>query len=54
MAVVGSDSGEIPWLIGVTEGGLVFPEGDRRMLAQRLTELRDQEALRRALAIPVD
>ena len=48
--VVGSDSGEIPWLIGVTEGGLVFPEGDRDMLAQRLTELREQPALRRHLA----
>jgi glycosyltransferase involved in cell wall biosynthesis len=48
--VVGSDSGEIPWLIGLTEGGLVFPEGDREMLAGRLTELRDQPALRRQLA----
>ena len=26
--VVGSDSGEIPWLIELTGGGLVFPEGD--------------------------
>ena len=28
--VVGSDSGEIPWLIGLTGGGLTFPEGDSR------------------------
>ena len=26
--VVGSDSGEIPWLIELTGGGLTFPEGD--------------------------
>ncbi len=33
MPVVGSDSGEIPWLIGLTGGGLVFAEGDRDALA---------------------
>lgn len=48
--VVGSDSGEIPWLIGLTEGGLVFPEGDIETLARQLTELREQPALRRQLA----
>jgi glycosyltransferase involved in cell wall biosynthesis len=48
--VVGSDSGEIPWLIGATEGGLVFPEGDQRLLAKRLAELRDQPELRHRLA----
>jgi glycosyltransferase involved in cell wall biosynthesis len=48
--VVGSDSGEIPWLIGLTGGGLVFAEGDRDMLARRLTELRDSPELRRELA----
>ncbi len=26
--VVGSDSGEIPWLIELTGGGLTFPEGE--------------------------
>jgi glycosyltransferase involved in cell wall biosynthesis len=48
--VVGSDSGEIPWLIELTGGGLVFAEGDRRALAARLTELRERPQLRRELA----
>jgi glycosyltransferase involved in cell wall biosynthesis len=48
--VVGSDSGEIPWLIGLTEGGLVFPEGDREALAGRLVQLREHPALRAELA----
>ena len=48
--VVGSDSGEIPWLIGLTGGGLVFREGDTEMLAARLRELRDDPALRARLA----
>lgn len=48
--VVGSDSGEIPWLIGLTRGGLLFPEGDQRALAERLAALRDDPALRRELA----
>jgi glycosyltransferase involved in cell wall biosynthesis len=48
--VVGSDSGEIPWLIGLTGGGLVFAEGDREALAERLRELRADPALRRRLA----
>lgn len=48
--VVGSDSGEIPWLIGLTGGGLVFPEGDDESLARQLAKLREQPALRRQLA----
>lgn len=48
--VVGSDSGEIPWLIGLTEGGLVFPEGDAAALAERLAQLRADPSLRRRLA----
>ncbi len=48
--VVGSDSGEIPWLIGLTGGGLVFPEGDTQALAARLTELREDPPLRARLA----
>ncbi len=48
--VVGSDSGEIPWLIELTGGGLVFPEGDRELLADRLSALRDAPALRAELA----
>ncbi|HEX4437396.1 MAG TPA: glycosyltransferase family 4 protein [Solirubrobacteraceae bacterium] len=48
--VVGSDSGEIPWLIGLTEGGLVFEEGDVDALSARLEELRGSPELRRRLA----
>jgi glycosyltransferase involved in cell wall biosynthesis len=48
--VVGSDSGAIPWLIGLTGGGLVFPEGDRKGLAAQLARLRLDPALRRQLA----
>ncbi len=48
--VVGSDSGEIPWLIELTGGGLVFAEGDAGALAARLTRLREQPALRAELA----
>ncbi len=48
--VVGSDSGEIPWLIGLTGGGLVFPEGDGDALASRLAELRANPELRKSLA----
>jgi glycosyltransferase involved in cell wall biosynthesis len=48
--VVGSDSGEIPWLIELTGGGLVYPEGDSGALAGRLAELREQPQLRERLA----
>ncbi len=48
--VVGSDSGEIPWLIGMTGGGLTFPEGDSHALAARLAELRGDSELRARLA----
>ena len=37
--VVGSDSGEIPWVIRTTGGGCVFPEGDVAALAALLDEL---------------
>ncbi len=48
--VIGSDSGEIPWLIGLTEGGLIFPEGDVEALARLLGEMRGSPELRRELA----
>jgi glycosyltransferase involved in cell wall biosynthesis len=48
--VIGSDSGEIPWLIGLTEGGMVFAEGDVAALADRLRTLRADPALRARLA----
>ncbi|HSZ70333.1 MAG TPA: glycosyltransferase family 4 protein [Solirubrobacteraceae bacterium] len=48
--VVGSDSGEIPWLIELTGGGRVFPEGDCAALAGQLRALRETPALRAELA----
>ncbi len=48
--VVGSDSGEIPWLIELTGGGVVFPEGDRDALGDALERLRRHPELRRELA----
>lgn len=48
--VVGSDSGEIPWLIGLTEGGVVFPEGDSAALAAQLSKLRESPELRARMA----
>jgi glycosyltransferase involved in cell wall biosynthesis len=48
--VVGSDSGEIPWLVGFTGGGLLYPEGDVAALAGCLERLRADPALRRELA----
>jgi glycosyltransferase involved in cell wall biosynthesis len=48
--VVGSDSGEIPWLIELTGGGLIFAEGDRNALAAQLSRLREDPALRRTLS----
>jgi glycosyltransferase involved in cell wall biosynthesis len=48
--VVGSDSGEIPWLIELTGGGLVFAEGDVARLAEQLERLRADPALRERLA----
>jgi glycosyltransferase involved in cell wall biosynthesis len=48
--VVGSDSGEIPWVIRTTGGGRVVPEGDPAALAKALADLRDDPAQRRLLA----
>ena len=46
--VVGSDSGEIPYVIA--DSGLVFPEGDHSALADRLTQLIQQPEQQQALA----
>ncbi len=46
--VVGSDSGEIPHVIG--EAGLIFPEKDATALAGHLQRLLDDRALRAELA----
>lgn len=48
--VVGSDSGEIPWVIETTGGGLVFQEGNVEQLRRRLVRLRDDAVERRRLA----
>jgi glycosyltransferase involved in cell wall biosynthesis len=48
--VVGADSGEIPWVIQLTGGGVTFPEGDEVALAQALTALRKDPQRRAALA----
>jgi glycosyltransferase involved in cell wall biosynthesis len=48
--VVGSDSGEIPWLIGLTGGGLLYPEGEVAALAGCLERLRAEPALAHELA----
>ncbi|MBC7235610.1 MAG: glycosyltransferase family 4 protein [Chloroflexi bacterium] len=48
VAVIGSDSGEIPNVIG--EAGLVFPEGDAQALANLLATLRDNPDQRQDLA----
>ncbi|KAM3096454.1 hormogonium polysaccharide biosynthesis glycosyltransferase HpsO [Phormidesmis sp. 146-35] len=45
--VIGSDSGEIPNVIG--QAGLVFPEGDVDELSDRLSQLMDQPDLAQAL-----
>jgi glycosyltransferase involved in cell wall biosynthesis len=48
--VVGSDSGEIPWVINTTGGGRVVPEADPGALAAALADLRDHPKERDALA----
>jgi glycosyltransferase involved in cell wall biosynthesis len=48
--VVGSSSGEIPWVVGSTGGGLLFPEGDVAALRERLERLRADPVLRARLA----
>ncbi len=45
--VVGSDSGEIPYVVG--EAGLLFPEGDVEALAARMRALLEDASLREAL-----
>jgi glycosyltransferase involved in cell wall biosynthesis len=46
--VVGSDSGEIPKVIG--DAGLIFPEGDVGALRERLASLMDRPELATRLA----
>ncbi len=49
-AVIGSDSGEIPNLIRVSEGGLVFPERDAGALGNALRELIVDREKRKCMA----
>ena len=49
-AVVGSDSGEIPYLIRQGEGGIVFPQRQPEQLAHALQTLLLDVSLRQALA----
>jgi len=44
--VIGSISGEIPWVIETSGGGLTFPEGDAEALARQLTRLHGDTQLR--------
>jgi glycosyltransferase involved in cell wall biosynthesis len=48
--VVGSDSGEIPWVVTTTGGGHIFPEGDVEQLARVLHDLRANPPERARLA----
>lgn len=48
--VVGSTSGEIPWVIESTGGGVVFQEGDRPGLAKTISDLHCDPARRVCLA----
>ncbi|HUX88880.1 MAG TPA: glycosyltransferase family 4 protein [Chloroflexota bacterium] len=48
VAVVGSSSGQIPYVIG--EAGLIFPEGNESALAEQLSVLQRDSELRRDLA----
>jgi glycosyltransferase involved in cell wall biosynthesis len=48
--VIGSSSGEIPWVIETSGGGLVFREGDPGELAARIRELHGAAADRETLA----
>lgn len=47
--VIGSDSGEIPWVIG--DAGIVTPEGDAQALANAIVRMHDDPDERRRLAL---
>jgi glycosyltransferase involved in cell wall biosynthesis len=49
--VVGSSSGEIPWVIETTGGGLTFEEGNVAALLATLVRLRDDPGLRAELGV---
>jgi glycosyltransferase involved in cell wall biosynthesis len=47
--VIGSSSGEIPWVIETTGGGVVVPEDDPCALGEALAQLREDHFKRREL-----
>jgi glycosyltransferase involved in cell wall biosynthesis len=49
--VIGSSSGEIPWVIESTGGGVVFDEGDPAALREAIVGFRDSPARRRNLGL---
>jgi glycosyltransferase involved in cell wall biosynthesis len=48
--VIGSDTGEIPWVIDQTGGGMVFPDGDSDSLAACIEQLRKSPEMRELYA----
>ncbi len=48
--VIGSSSGEIPWVVTTTGGGLLYPEGNTDELARCLTRMREHPEDRRRFA----
>src|SRR6185312_11890685 len=48
--VIGAASGEIPWVITTSGGGLLYPEGDIDALARRIIEMHEDPAARRRFA----
>lgn len=48
--IVGSDSGEIPWVVESTGGGLVFREDDVADLRRAIEQMRSDETAREAFA----
>jgi glycosyltransferase involved in cell wall biosynthesis len=48
--VIGSSSGEIPWVIETTGGGMTFPEGDAEALAAVLSRFHGEPAVAREFA----
>lgn len=48
--VIGSSSGEIPWVIETSGGGVVFPEGDVEALGRAIARLEEDEGTRHELA----
>ncbi len=48
--VIGADSGEIPWVVNTTGGGLVYPEGDPAALARCIVRMHAEPQTREAFA----